>query len=1630
MPVRNDTASAESPRGEPQPRRPRPRGRRVVTRRNAVISVIIIAVGSILLILAGLIAYRMGAVDRYVSGQIKDTLAKYGIRAEIRESHTLLLPQTVEMLGVELFDASTGEKLGKIDRLLATVRIEDLYALNLRRNINLKDLTVEGLELWVNFDSEGRSNFRNIHIPPPEPNARILFAYSTAHIELKNAHVHYGDALHSLSGEARNLRATIAPDDPNNPAGSGMNAFTLSAANSTFVYDGRPINNIDFDAKGRVNETRAEISDLTLRSPVAEAHLQGVLDDWRALRYHLNVTSSVDLTQASDILQAGTTLRGAGNFVGTISGEGERYQAEGSIKSDALAADGVRLQGLNVNAKGSGQGKSYDFNGRAVAQLLTAGDFQLNAVQLTGGVMGTGSDFRWIGDLRAAAEKSYGTTIAALILREARAEYRGGVLTASAPQLSGSSLTSADAKVQHGISAKDLRVKVENGTTTATVASAKAGKIESANATFDSVTINNIDISSRAGTTIVNMKEAQVGAASALGAQTGSINIAGVRLAIHNGRIEGSTNDITVGPVTLEKGRLDGVKVARPVFTIEPSGSYRVSSDLSIGGGVLGEMKLGPARANVIATSDQVQLNNFTAETLNGHAGGNATIARTKNGASRVSATFDNVDVPGLITVLSGRVVPLASNVTGKAELAFIGTDLGTMTGSINARLLGAPPAAGSDLTQLSGDLAITADHGLFQIQRASLQTTATKLNATGQFSLDHDSNLRIDLASTDATELQRMLISSGAIPELEEQFHTYGIDLGGKLVFNGRLQGALKNPIVNGHAELGSLIVNGRDLGSLTANLASTAAEIHVNDGRLVQTGGGGAQFALVMPRTGTDNISIDATLDRVNAGNLMALPFFKVDWGPLGRGQLEGDIESDLSGRIVVSGLPNAMRGSADLRLGPGKVNGEALQGLTAHATLSGSTINLDKLDANFDAGHVTASGKYDTATKAFAVAASGDRVSLARLEGFADRPSLPRLTGIAVIRNLTAKGILNDVSSYEIYFDAESTNVTLDGHPAGAVRLFGETANKHLNVTFTMTGLLGPKSQVATASVDLSNEKLPAKVDATITDADLTPVFNVLVPDSDGAITGSATGTLALSGNLMSENDQGEEMLSLRGLTGTATFTKFSAEVENNTLSAAGPVTIDIARNEMTVRRTQFTGPGTNVTVGGSIATSHGGRQDFDVRGTVNLTILSHLSHDLFSSGKAELQLQVAGTYEKALVKGTATVTSASVSVLVGDQRITLSSLDGAIIFNADQAQIERFNGTLGGGKVTASGGAVIAGPTRGRFILNIHGANVTLNYPQDFRSTVDANLDLSGDLKSQFITGNVYVRRTEYTKDIKLEELVNRRPQPSIEEGGQFKFAQTTNLDKLYVEGRNALFMHNNLGDVVASVSLRLDGPVTDPIVQGRITATRGTLNFRNAPYELTRGLVEFPARFGADPIINIEGQSVIRGYRVTALLEGPLSHPTTNVSSEPSLPQGDVVSLVLNGTLSSTDTSTSVLAQSGLGTAASLLTDALVNAPVSRATNKLFGLSRVEINPVLAGNSSTPTARLTVARRISKDMTVTYSTNIASDPNQVLSVEYRLSDRLSFVADYEQGSLRNLSTRNNNYSFEIRFRKRF
>jgi translocation and assembly module TamB len=1612
-------AIAESDAQRKHPVTPQGRRRRFLNQRNLLIATIAAAVGIVALILLIVIVYRLGYVDNYVAGQIKDTFAKYGIRAEIKEFHAGFPPQTVEMSGVELFDAQSGEKLGKIDRLTAAIRVEDLYALNLQRNINLRDLKIEGLEAWVSFDAQGRSNFRNLHIPAPEPNKRILFAYSTAHVEIKNGVIHYGDARHEISGEARNLNATVQPDDPAAPAASWMNTVSLALSNSTFIYDGRPINNIDLQARGRVNQTRAEIQELVLRSPVAEAHLQGTMDDWRALRYQMNITSSVDLTQLSEALQSGASLRGTGSFAGILSGEGDKYQVEASVKSDSLAVDNLRLQGLTVNAKGTGQGTTYDLNGKAVAALLSAGDFQLNNVQMVGGVMGTGSDFRWIGELRATAERSYGTTLTGLILQDARAEMNDGVLTASARQASAGSFSAASGRANN-ITASDLRVRSANSVTTASVSRFKAGTVVASGARIKGVTANNVDIVTREGVTSVVVKDVQVGPTSAAGAELGSLNIAGVRLSIRAGRVQGSTADINAGTVKLADGQVENVKLAKPVFVVEPSGRYRASADLSIGGGVLGQMNLGQVRAQLVATGSEIQLNNFTADVFNGRANGTVRIATGRGGTSHVAATFDQVDVAGPLTTLAGAAVPLSGRATGKIDLVFPGTDFKQATGTLNTTFTGDDLATANGRVPLTGEVAIRADHGLFNIDRVDLQTPATKLKATGQFSFSADSNLQVDLNSSDAAELQSVLISSGLLPDIEEQMRTYGIDLAGQLAFNGTLRGKLSSPDIDGRVSLGTLMINGNDLGALSASLLMTQAEMRIADGRLTEKDGGGVQFTLVAPRTGENNTTLAATLDRANARSLLALlPARQVP------ASLRSGTQSDVSGQIKVSGIPNAMAGSAELRFGPGRLGGEPLESMVARATFAGAKVTVENVDARLGAGHIVASGNYDTSTKAFDFQGRAEGVELNRLVALANRPGLTNVAGTADF-NARITGNLSeaDFSAYQISFDGQGKDVVINGRPAGTLALVGKTENKQLNITLT-TGILGAP-QAISAQVNLGSEKLSASLDTTLTNADLTGLLRLILPQTSVKISGLATGTLKANGNLLDEDGY----FSAGGLQGTANFTSLSFRVEDVQLDATSPLIVRFSPTELTFEQTKFTGPGTNIVLGGTLAVGPEGRQSMTADGQLNLRVLNGLSPDAFLSGIAEVAVRVTGSYERPRLNGTASVAGGSFSLLIGNERWTVANVKSLVRFTANQAQIDSLTGTMGGGRVSVTGGALLDGFTLSRFLFNIQGDNVTVPYPENFRTTASLDLEIKGTGREQLIGGVVNVRRAEYTEDIELADLINFRRGESIEEGGEIELARAAVFSDLRVEGRNALVVRNNLADLVGSVSLVVNGPVKDPLVSGRITATSGTLNFRNDRYDITRALVDLPPQRQADPLLNIQGEAQIRGYRVTVGLAGPLSQPQAIISSEPALPQADVVSLITTGQLASGDTSSSILSQSGLGTATSLLTDALINAPAQRATSKLFGLSRFEINPVIGGAGSTPAARLTLGKRINKDLSVTYSTNVASDPNQILAVEYRVSDRLFFIAQYEQASTRKLTARNNNFSFEIRFRRRF
>ena len=826
--------------------------------------------------------------------------------------------------------------------------------------------------------------------------------------------------------------------------------------------------------------------------------------------------------------------------------------------------------------------------------------------------------------------------------------------------------------------------------------------------------------------------------------------------------------------------------------------------------------------------------------------------------------------------------------------------------------------------------------------------------------------------------------------------------------------------------------MLRGRDLGSLATSIFVSPVGIELRDGVLQERGGGNLAFNISIPSGGTDNISVNAKLNNVNTGNLLAaLPF---DILPA---QIQA-FQAQTSGTINVSGIPGNLQGEADISSGKGTINGQPFDGFDSQATFQGTLVNLEKFDARFGEGYLRANGTYNTDSTAFNFVVNGKDIQAARI-----RPFLPGGTDFSGINgavDLTAKamGIGSDSKTYDINFNGAAHNVIVNDNALGEVTFVGKTENQQL--TANLTANFQGQPQIITASVNFADENLPFRAESTFNNSELAPLIALYPPPGDLAITGQATGRVFLEGNLSGVDAGGKRGFTTVNLSGAADFTKLALQIGDTPLVAVEPISVRFNDKEVVINNAKFSGGGSNVTVSGTKALTEGGNNNLAIDGKINLQVFNALSKNTFFAGLADVSVRLTGANQSARLNGTAELQNATAATFIGAERLSFDRIKGRIIFNSNQAQIEELSGFLGGGKITASGGASLEGLQLQGFRLNVSGSNFTAPLPPDFITTGDAEIEISGRRidgeMNSLIAGRINARRTIYNKDIDLANFISSRREGSLSAGSSDSSPSSLfgvpKLD-ISIEGRDALIVRNNLADLTASATLRVTGDVEFPQISGRITANSGTIIFRKDRYEIQRAVLEFPPNTSVEPYINLQATAEIQGYQITVNLVGELTNTESlnaTVRSNPTLPQADVISLITTGNLANTDTGIPTLAQSGINTAAEILTDTLINNPLSKATDKLFGLNKFEIDPIISGQRLNPSARLTVGRQINRNLLITYSTNLSEDQNQVLALEYRVSNRLSFVAQYEQRSLSNVTRNNNNFSFEIRLRKRF
>lgn len=1239
-------------------------------------------------------------------------------------------------------------------------------------------------------------------------------------------------------------------------------------------------------------------------------------------------------------------------------------------------------------------------------------------------------------NLRAGIVKAQGTELRGVNASNIKVTNRGSRTDVSAGNLRADSLATKDAKIR-GVNASGATLTTNNGATDIKVNNAQIGGVETDAARIGNVTAGNVNVQIRGSQTNVVAGSVKVAKVETDAAILGSLNVAGVRLSIRDGRIEGTSNDINAGNVTLTKsaipdgGTLENVQVRKPVFVLEPSGRYRASLDMSLGGGILGSVRLGAVRAGIVADNDKVAVSDLSAEVMDGKINGNAVVALNNRTTSRVDANFSNLDLSKLLALQGGKVVPIAGQTNGQVNLTFAGTNFKTANGTVTADFNASAGTTERGLVPLNGRVGVRATNGLFDIDYANLNTEKTALTATGRFDLDgNDSNLNIALNSTDASEIDRLIRALNVSPELEAQLDSTQAQLAGNLTVNANVTGNIQSPTIEGRAALDSISLRGREIGSLSTGIFVSPTAIELRDGKLQERNGGNIAFSVSVPQIGTNNIAVQATLTDVNTGNLLsALPIEL----PAGLRNLS----ARTSGTVNVTGLPGAANGVAEIKSTNVSVAGQSFDNLDARATFAGNLVNLERFNVGFGDGYLRANGTYNTDLQSFDANVEGKNIDIARVLPLvvADASSIPNVAGLI---DLTAKvsGTGTNFPTFNVNFNGVGQNIAYDGTQLGNINFTGNTVNQQLNANVTLN--VAGQSQTIAGTLNFGNPNLPFRAETVFNQTDLTPYIALAGVPENVTVTGRATGRVFVEGNLYGKDANGNDAFTPENLKGSANFTELGLQVNETPFNATEPLVVSFDMNKVIVESGRFAGGGSNIAINGTVGLNDTVASNLNVDGKVNLQILDILSKNTFFGGLANVSVRLTGVGRDARLIGSAALENSSFSTFVGNERISLSRINGRILFNSNQIQINELTGFLGGGRVTVDGGAVLSGLQPERFRFDLRGNNVTAPLIDGFLATADADVQISGyrdgDNFNTLISGDILTRRSVYSKDVDLAEIVGGRRAGSISAGTSSgsSFIGVPKLD-LRIEGRDALIVRNNIADVRASASLRLTGDVENPIVEGRITANSGTIFFRDDRYEIQRGVLEFPPGGDNEPIINLQAETEISGYQVIVALNGSLTNTETlnaTLRSSPALPQADVVSLITTGNLSNTDTGIPTLAQTGINTAAEVIADSVINEPLRKATDKLFGLNKFEIDPVLAGRTLNPGARLTVGRQINRNLSVTYATNLSGDQNQVLALEYRVSNKVSFVAQYEQRPLNNVTRQNNNFSFEVRFKRRF
>jgi translocation and assembly module TamB len=463
------------------------------------------------------------------------------------------------------------------------------------------------------------------------------------------------------------------------------------------------------------------------------------------------------------------------------------------------------------------------------------------------------------------------------------------------------------------------------------------------------------------------------------------------------------------------------------------------------------------------------------------------------------------------------------------------------------------------------------------------------------------------------------------------------------------------------------------------------------------------------------------------------------------------------------------------------------------------------------------------------------------------------------------------------------------------------------------------------------------------------------------------------------------------------------------------------VDISMREARLRQADFSARNTSIQATGVIPLRDGASADLTVRGNVNLILLQLLNPDLLARGDATVQAAIRGNVRNPAVNGRLELKGAS--LYLNDIDNGVDNANGVILFDRNRATIEKLTAETGGGKLSFAGLLEFGDALVYR--LQAEAKQVRVRW-EDLSTTFNAQLALTGASQASTLSGSLTLNRATFNPRTDLGQLLALASKPTPAPGSPNEYLRGLQFDVRIESSPNFEFETSLTRNVEAEVDLRLRGTPLRPVLLGNISVNQGEVQIFGNRYSIDRGDVRFLNPVKIDPVFDMDLETRARGITVNVSFSGTMEKLKVNYSSDPPLQSSEIIALLAVGrdptsTQAGSQAGPAASSSSSFVEAGSGLLGQAVSAQLSSRLQRFFGASRVKIDPTLTGVDNLPQARLTLEQQVSKDITMTYITNLNRTQEQIVRIEWDFNRRWSAVAVRDENGL---------FGIDVQYRKRF